>query len=137
VEGRRARLDAFAGRLLNIIPSVPTLTVYEKPTCSTCRNLRALLTERGVAFESIDYHVRGIEEDELRELLDKLGGSPRGVLRTREPLVKELGLDRPEVSGDELIAQMVAHPALLQRPIVLCGDRAVLARPVERALELL
>jgi arsenate reductase (glutaredoxin) len=137
VEGRRARLDAFAGRLLNIIPSVPTLTVYEKPTCSTCRNLRALLTERGVAFESIDYHVRGIEEDELRELLDKLGGSPRGVLRTREPLVKELGLDRPEVSGDELIAQMVAHPALLQRPIVLCGDRAGLARPVERALELL
>jgi len=55
----------------------------------------------------------------------------------REPLVKELGLDRPEVSDDELIAQMVAHPALLQRPVVVRGHRAVLARPVERALELL
>jgi len=116
---------------------VPTLAVYEKPTCSTCRNLRALLTERGVAFESIDYHVRGIEEDELRGLLQKLGGSPSEVLRMREPLVKELGLDRPEVSDDELIAQMVAHPALLQRPVVVRGHRAVLARPVERALELL
>jgi arsenate reductase (glutaredoxin) len=116
---------------------VPTLTIYEKSTCSTCRNLRALLTERGMAFESIDYHQTGIEEDELRELLDKLGGGPREVLRMREPLVKELGLDDEGVSDDELIAQMVAHPALMQRPIVVCGERALLARPVERALELL
>jgi arsenate reductase len=116
---------------------VPTFTIYEKPTCSTCRNLRALLTERGVAFESIDYHQTGLGEDELRELLDKLGGGPREVLRMREPLVKELGLDDVGVSDDELIAQMVAHPALLQRPIVVCGERALLARPIERALELL
>lgn len=116
---------------------MPTLTVYEKPTCSTCRNLRALLTERGVAFESIDYHVRGIQEDELRELLDKLGGGPREILRMREPLVKELGLDDAGVSDDELIAQMVAHPVLLQRPIVVGDGRALLARPIERALELL
>jgi arsenate reductase len=120
-----------------LIEAVPTLTVYEKPTCSTCRKLRALLGERGVEFESIDYHVRGIEEGELRELLRKLGLGPREILRTREPLVKELGLDRPEASDDELIAQMVSHPALVQRPIVVCGDRALLARPVERALELL
>jgi arsenate reductase (glutaredoxin) len=116
---------------------VSTLTVYEKPACSTCRKLYALLTEHGVDFESIDYHVRGFEEPELRELLRKIGGGPREVLRVREPLVKELGLDRLEVSDDELIAQMVAHPALLQRPIVVHGDRALLARPVERALDLL
>jgi arsenate reductase (glutaredoxin) len=116
---------------------VPTLTVYEKPTCSTCRKLRALLNERGVSFESIDYHLTGIGEDELRDLLGKIGAGPREVLRMREPLVKELGLDRPEISDDELIAQMVAYPALVQRPIVVLGDRALLARPIERALELL
>jgi arsenate reductase len=116
---------------------VSKVMVYEKPSCSTCRNLRALLSERGVAFESIDYHVTGIEEAELRDLLRKMGSGPREVLRTREPLVKELGLDRPEIGDEELIALMVEHPALVQRPIVVSGDRAVLARPIERALELL
>lgn len=120
-----------------MIGSVPTLTIYEKPTCSTCRNLRTLLAERGVDFQSIDYHATGIEEGELRELLRKIGRRPREVLRTREPLVEELGLDQTEVSDDELIAQMVANPVLLQRPIAVRGDRALLARPVERVLELL
>jgi arsenate reductase len=119
------------------IAAMPSLTVYEKPTCTTCRNLRALLDERSVDFDSVDYHVTGIEEAELRELLRKLGTGPRGILRAREPLVKELGLDAPEVSDEQLIAQMVAYPQLVQRPIVVRGDRAVLARPVERALELL
>lgn len=114
-----------------------TLTVYEKPTCTTCRNLYALLTERGIDFESVRYHVDGLTEPELRELLRKLGVGPREVLRTREPLVGELGLDRPEVDDEELIARMVEYPVLLQRPIVVRGERAVLARPVERVLELL
>lgn len=114
-----------------------TLTVYEKPTCSTCRNLRALLSDRGVDFESVDYQVTGIEEGELRDLLSKMGSGPREVLRMREPLVKELGLDGSEIRDDELIALMVKHPVLVQRPIVVSGDRAVLARPIERALELL
>ena len=113
------------------------LTVYEKPTCSTCRKLHALLTERGVDFESVEYHVTGIEEGELRELLGKAGVGPRELLRTREPLVKELELDRPEVSDEQLIAQMVEHPQLVQRPIVVNGERALLARPIERVLELL
>jgi arsenate reductase len=116
---------------------VSVLAVYEKPTCSTCRKLRALLDERGVQYESIDYHVTGIEEGELRELLRKAGCGPREVLRMRETLVEELGLDDPSVSDDDLIAQMSAHPVLIQRPIVVRGDRALLARPVERALELL
>lgn len=119
------------------IAAVPTLTIYEKPTCSTCRGLRVLLTERGVDFESVDYHDTGIDESKLRELLRKMGSGPREVLRTREPLVRELGLDRLELSDDELIAQMVAHPALVQRPIVVCGEHALLARPIERVLELL
>jgi arsenate reductase len=116
---------------------VSTLVVYEKPTCTTCRKLRGLLDGRGVEYESIDYHVTGIEEPELRELLRKAGARPRDVLRTREALVEELGLDDESVADDELIAQMCAHPALLQRPLVVRGDRALLARPIERVLELL
>ena len=113
------------------------LTVYEKPTCTTCRRLFELLSERGIDAERVDYHVFGITEQRLRELLAKADLRPRDVLRTREPLYRELGLDRDERSDDELIALIVEHPVLLQRPIVERGDRAVLARPVERVLELL
>ena len=113
------------------------LTVYEKHTCTTCRNLSALLAERGVDFDAVEYHVTGLTEEELRGLLAKAGARPLDVLRTREPLVAELGLTEREVGDDELIALMVAHPQLVQRPIVVRGDRAVLARPVERVLELL
>jgi arsenate reductase (glutaredoxin) len=113
------------------------LTVYEKPSCTTCRKLRALLDERGVAYESIDYHITGLDEGELRELLRKMDCGPWDVLRIREPLVKELELDRPGVSEEELITQMLAHPALIQRPIVVGDELALLARPVDRVLELL
>jgi arsenate reductase (glutaredoxin) len=116
---------------------VDRLTVYEKPTCTTCRNLATLLAERGIDFETVNYHVEGIPEPRLRELLTKAGLSARDVLRTKEPLVSELHLDDPGVGEDQLIAAMVEHPVLVQRPIVEKGDRAVLARPVEKALELL
>ncbi|HEY1457033.1 MAG TPA: arsenate reductase family protein [Solirubrobacteraceae bacterium] len=112
------------------------LEIYEKPTCTTCRNLRALLAERAIEFESIDYHTRGLSEAELRDLLAKLGTGPRAILRTREPLHSELDLDDPQVSDERLIACMVEHPTLMQRPVVVAGGRAVLARPIERALEL-
>src|SRR5688500_4443681 len=101
---------------------VPDLTVYEKPTCTTCRKLHQLLTEHGVDAERVDYHVTGLREDELRGRLRKSGLGPRDVLRTREPLVAELGLPG-ERSDDELIALMVEHPQLVQRPIVVRGER--------------
>jgi arsenate reductase (glutaredoxin) len=113
------------------------LTVYEKPTCTTCKNLYTLLTERGIDFERVNYHVDPLPEPKIRELIAKTGGSAHDVLRTNEPIYRELGLDQREVSDDELIGLMAEHPQLLQRPIVERGDRAVLARPVERALDLL
>jgi arsenate reductase len=112
------------------------ITVYEKPTCSTCRKLVALLKEQGVDFDSVNYSVLGLEVEEVRDLLAKAGLTPREVLRTREPEYKELGLADPGVSDDAIVAAIVAHPALLQRPIVVRGDRAVLARPIERVNEL-
>ena len=113
------------------------LIVYEKNTCTTCRNLSALLEEHGVDFDTVEYHVTGLTEEELRGLLAKLGAPPRDVLRMREALVAELALAERDVPDDELIALMVEHPQLVQRPIVVRGDRAVLARPVEKVLELL
>ena len=112
------------------------LIVYEKPTCSTCRELFALLAERGIEAERIDYHVTGLTEDEIRDLLAKAGAGPRDVLRAREPAYAEHVAGR-NLTDDELIALMAEHPELVQRPIVVRGDRAVLARPVERVLELL
>ena len=114
------------------------LTIYEVSSCSTCANLKALLAERGVEYEGIEYHKTGLTEDEIRGLLAKAGLRPRDVLRMREPLVAELGLADPgAVADDELIALMAQHPRLVQRPIAVRGDRALLARPVQRVLELL
>jgi len=114
------------------------LTVYEVSTCSTCRKLSALLAERGVAYEGVEYHKTGLTESQIRELLRKAGVRPRDLLRMREPLVAELGLDDEDaISDDALITLMAEHPRLLQRPIAVRGDRALLARPVERVLELL
>jgi arsenate reductase len=114
------------------------LTIYEVSSCSTCRKLASLLAERGVEYDGIEYHEVGLGEGEIRELVRKTGLRPRDLLRLREPLVDELGLrDEGGVSDDELVAIMVEHPKLLQRPIAVRGERAVLARPVERALELL
>jgi arsenate reductase len=112
--------------------------VYEKRTCTTCRSLSALLAERGIDFDRVEYHVEGLPEAKLRELLRKGGMKPADLLRRREPLVAELGLDGDDLpSDDELIRLMAEHPEIVQRPIVERGDRAVLARPVERVLELL
>jgi arsenate reductase len=109
------------------------IVVYEKPTCTTCRNLFELLTERGIDFERVEYHVEGLTEDEIRDLLVKTGARPRELLRMREDGARELA----DADDDTVIAAMVERPELLQRPIVVNGDRAILARPVERALEIL
>jgi arsenate reductase len=113
------------------------LTIFEVSSCSTCRNLATLLAERGVEYEGVEYHETGLDEATIRGLLAKSGLGARDLLRRREPLVAQLGLLDEGVSDDELIARMVEHPRLLQRPIAVRGDRALLARPVERVLELL
>ena len=113
------------------------LTIYEKPTCTTCKNLAVLLRDRGVEWEAIDYHVRGLAADEVRDLVAKTGRPAAELLRARDPLYGELGLGGRDVPDDEAVALMAEHPQLMQRPVVVRGDRAVLARPIERALELL
>jgi arsenate reductase (glutaredoxin) len=110
------------------------IVVYEKRTCTTCRELATLLAERGIDFEAVEYHVEGLDQDEIRDLIAKTGAPPADLLRMREEGARELA-----ASGDEdtIVAAMAERPELLQRPIVVNGDRAVLARPVERVLEIL
>ena len=113
------------------------ITVYEKPTCSTCRNMIKLLRESGVSFEKINYYNEPLSRKKLTELLRKANLKPRDVLRKGEAAYKELGLSEDKFSDSELIALMIEHPDLLQRPIVERGDRAVLGRPIENVKDLL
>lgn len=94
-----------------------------------------MLTQRGVDFHYREYTKDPLTGDELRKVLGMLGVGPKQVLRTNDKAYKELGLTGDE-SEDELIAHMVAHPTLLQRPIGVAGGRAVLGRPPENLLAL-
>jgi|ERR1700741_2131866 len=96
-----------------------------------------LLRESGIPFEKVNYYVQPLGKKKLAELLRKMNLKPRDVLRKSEPIYKELGLAADKFSDSELVAMMVEHPDLLQRPIVERGDRAVLGRPTENVKELL
>ena len=112
------------------------ITVYEKPTCTTCRKLAALFKENNIDYDKVNYFIEPLREEKLRELLQKADLAPRDVLRKNEPAYKDLKIAEVQ-SDDELIKLIVENPSLLQRPIVEVGKRAVLARPVENALALI
>jgi arsenate reductase len=113
------------------------IVIYQKPTCTTCRQVHAALKESGVDFDAVDYYLDPIPKAKLKELLRKMGMKPRELLRTKEAVYKELKLGERELSDNELIDLMVEHPDLIQRPIVEKGTRAILARPPERLKEIL
>ncbi len=111
-------------------------SVYFNPQCSNCRTAQAILEERGVDVDYIRYLENAPSRADLEDVLQKLGtDDPRQIIRTKEPVYAELGLDSAD--RDQLLDAMTAHPILIQRPIVISGDRAVVARPPERLLELL
>ena len=96
-----------------------------------------LLRESGVTFEKVNYYIKPLTKKQLTELIRKMKITPRELLRTSEPIYKELGLAKRELKDAEIISLMVAHPDLIQRPIVERGNRAVLGRPTENVKELL
>ena len=96
-----------------------------------------LLRESGVSFEKVNYYIEPLTRKKLTELIRKANLKPRDLLRKSEPVYKELGLAEDKFSDSELIALMIEHPDLIQRPIVERGDRAVLGRPTENVKELL
>jgi len=112
-----------------------TTTVLFNPKCSKCRAARELLEARGVEAEYRLYLESPPGVDELREILEKLGSDdPRTMMRTGEAVYSELGL--ADADADARLSAMVEHPILIQRPIVIRGQRAVVARPPELLLEL-
>jgi arsenate reductase (glutaredoxin) len=113
------------------------ITVYHKPTCTKCRTTLRLLREKGAEFEAINYYEQPLTAEQLRTLLRKLKLSPREALRKDEPTARELGVNKCDLSDDELIELMVNNPDLIQRPIAVRGQQAVLGRPPENIEKLL
>ncbi|MFZ0064285.1 MAG: ArsC/Spx/MgsR family protein [Pyrinomonadaceae bacterium] len=96
-----------------------------------------LLRESGVDFEKVNYYIKPLTREKLTELVRKMKITPRDLLRTSEPVYRELGLAKGEFSDAEIIDLMIKHPDLIQRPIVERGTRAVLGRPTDNVKQLL
>jgi arsenate reductase len=107
------------------------ITIYHKPTCTTCRQTVQMLKDSGTPFTAVNYYEQTFTKDQLKKILKKAGLSPKDALRTKEDIYKELGLAKKELSDDSLLDLMVKHPDLIQRPLVVKDDKAVLARPAE------
>jgi arsenate reductase len=95
------------------------------------------LRESGVDFSKVNYYLEPLSQQKLTELIAKMKISPRELLRKSEPIYRELGLAKGDFTDDQIIALMVKHPDLIQRPIIERGSRAVLGRPTENVKELL
>ncbi len=113
------------------------ITIYQKPTCTTCRQAVQVLKDSGKPFTSINYYEHVFTAGQLKALLKKAGLSPKDVLRMKEDIYRELGLAKKALSDDALIKLMIKHPDLIQRPIVEKGDKAILARPAELVKQLI
>ena len=107
------------------------IIIYQKPTCSTCREVVKLVQASGQPFSAINYYEQPFTKALLRGLLKKAGLTARDILRTKEDIYKESGLAKKQVAEDELIDLMLKHPDLIQRPLVEKGERVILARPAE------
>jgi arsenate reductase len=113
------------------------IVVYQKPTCTTCRQVFAILREAGIDATAVNYFVDPLPAAKIRELLKKMKLAPCELLRVKDPLYNELDLARTTLTDDDIIDLMARHPGLIQRPIVERGSRAILARPAERIREIL
>src|SRR5678810_157184 len=94
------------------------IVIYQKPTCTTCRQVHAALVESGVDFDAVDYYVDPIPKNKLLDLLRKMRLPPRALLRTKEPVYKSLRLAGRDLTDDEIVDLMVKNRDLIQRTIV-------------------
>ncbi|HEY6095378.1 MAG TPA: arsenate reductase (glutaredoxin) [Gallionellaceae bacterium] len=113
-----------------------TLRIYYNPRCSKCRAAAALAAEHGYATELIEYLQTPPSREELIALLRKLDMKPLELIRTGEEVFKQLYAGR-ELSDEQWLDAMLQHPVLIERPIVVRGDKAVVARPPEKMLTLI
>lgn len=114
-----------------------TVTIYHNPRCGTSRNTLALIREAGIEPELIEYLQSPLSREALRGLLGAMAVPARELLRAKEALCSELGLDDPALDDEALIDAMAAHPILMNRPVVVTPLGARLCRPAELVLEIL
>ncbi|MFY9179215.1 MAG: arsenate reductase (glutaredoxin) [Venatoribacter sp.] len=113
------------------------IKIYHNPRCSKSREALALLQEQGINPEITEYLQDAPDANEIRHILDLLGVPVREIMRTGEPIYKELNLGSGALSEDDLINAMVEHPILMERPIVIYGNQARVGRPPKLVLEIL
>jgi arsenate reductase (glutaredoxin) len=114
-----------------------SITIYHNPKCSTSRKVLGFLRDAGIEPEIVEYLKTPPSKTKLKELLKQMGIAPRALLRRKEKLYAELGLDDAKLSDADLIAAMAEHPILIERPITVTDKGAVLCRPPERVFEIL
>lgn len=114
-----------------------TVTIYHNPRCTKSREALALLESKGITPKVVEYLKTPPSAAELKDVLEKLRLFPQDIIRTKEPEYKELGLFNARYTEDGLIDLLTRHPKLIERPIVINGDRAVVARPPEKLLEII
>jgi len=113
------------------------VTIYHNPKCSKSRQTLELLEKQGIAPTVIEYLKTPPDAATLKEILARLKLTPRELMRKKETAYGECGIDNPALSEDDLIALMIQHPILIERPIVLANGKAALGRPPEQVLEIL
>ena len=113
------------------------VTIYHNPRCTKSRQALELLQSRGIEPEIIEYLKTPPGKIKLKEILKMLGLEPRALMRKNEDEYKNAKLDNPKLSKDDLIAAMVKHPILIERPIVVANGKAAIGRPPEKVLEIL
>ncbi|MFC4351787.1 arsenate reductase (glutaredoxin) [Fodinicurvata halophila] len=113
------------------------VTIYHNPRCSKSRQALALLRDKGVEPRIVEYLRTPPDAETLKGILERLGLAPRELMRRKEAPYKELELDNRGLDDAALIQAMVDNPILIERPIILKGEKAVVGRPPEKALEIL
>jgi len=114
-----------------------SVTIYHNPRCSKSRQTMQLLQSKQIAATVVEYLKQPPTKSELKAILKKLNLSARELLRTKEAQYQQLGLDDMQLSEDQLIDAMLQYPVLMERPIVICGNKAAIGRPPEKILEIL
>ncbi|MCU7844000.1 MAG: arsenate reductase (glutaredoxin) [Candidatus Thiodiazotropha sp. (ex Monitilora ramsayi)] len=114
-----------------------SVEIYHNPRCSKSRQTLQILQEKGVEPDVVEYLKTPPDKATLKRILEMLGLEPRELMRTKEKEYKENGLDDPSLTRDQLIDGMIAHPKLIERPIVIKDGKATIGRPPEKVLEIL
>ena len=113
------------------------ITIYQKPACTTCKEVYQILKETNADFDAVDYFTDPIPKAKLRELIQKIGLPVEELIRKKDQLYSDLRLGEKQLTEGQWLDLLAIYPDLLQRPIVEQGDKAIVARPARKIREFL